>query len=210
MHLDNFEIVSRAENFRRLAREPEQRVDAGRKIRRPHHGNFGHRLGNVEPVGVGVAGSADDEGFAVAGAKRRDFRRDGVRAEINHHVAFVNDRAEVVVLVNLAGDFEFAKVFRARNQRLAHAAFRTSDDDFNHSSWEFALRRFSHLPSSIFAYKSPHAFIVARNFARFAALIGTSGKRYSSSITPIIASAALTGTGFVSRNKSLNSGVNFA
>ncbi len=52
----------------------------------------------------------------------------------------------------------------------------------------------------------PHAFIVARNFARFAALIGTSGRRYSSSIWPIIASAALTGTGLVSMNKSLNSG----
>ena len=40
MHLDDFEIEVRAENFRRLAREPEQRVDAGGKIRRPDDGDL--------------------------------------------------------------------------------------------------------------------------------------------------------------------------
>ena len=44
VHLDDFEVEVRAEDFRRLAREPEQRVDAGGKIRRPDDGNF--RLGS--------------------------------------------------------------------------------------------------------------------------------------------------------------------
>ena len=55
-------------------------------------------------------------------------------------------------------------------------------------------------------FKIPDVFIATLSVARLAALICTSGRRYSSSMRPSIASAALTGTGLVSMNKSLNSG----
>ena len=120
-----------------------------------------------------------------------------------------NDRAEIVADVNLADDFKFAKVWRTGNERPAHAAFGSGDDDFGHSRnvGVQASACLSKLKLGLQLYfKIPHTFIVARNLARLAALIGTSGKRYSSAIKPIIASAALTGTGLVSMNKSLNSG----
>ena len=41
--------------------------------------------------------------------------------------------AKIVVFVNLGGDLQLAKTFRARNQRLAHPALRAGDDDFNHN-----------------------------------------------------------------------------
>jgi len=55
-----------------------------------------------------------------------------VRTEINHHIAARNDRAEIVADVNLADDFKFAKVWRTGNERPAHAAFGSGDDDFGH------------------------------------------------------------------------------
>ena len=75
VHFDDFQIEVRAQNFRRLAREPEQRVDAGRKIRRPRPSgicdlNFVIR----DLFGVGMSGGADDHGFFVPGAKLGDVR----------------------------------------------------------------------------------------------------------------------------------------
>jgi hypothetical protein len=81
--------------------------------------------------------------------------------------------------------------FCARDERLPHAAFRADNDDprhkIFHSRYAAALQRGAqHLP--------------------VLGLIGTSGRRNSSSITFIIASAAFTGVGLVSMNKSLNNG----
>ena len=87
---------------------------------------------DFERVGVRVAGGADDQRLFVLRAKIRNPGRGRVRAEIHHHVAFGNDGAQIVAGVNLAGDFNFAKVRRAGDERLAHAAFRTGDDDFCH------------------------------------------------------------------------------
>ena len=122
MHLDNLQIERRSQDFRRLAREPEQRVDAGGKIRSPYDGDAGDDLGDVKLVGVGVAGGAYDKRLAARGAQRRNFRRDRTRAEINDNVALGDGGPKIVALVNLAGDFQFAEVFRARGERLAHAA----------------------------------------------------------------------------------------
>src|SRR6266566_1664165 len=58
---------------------------------------------------------------------------------------------------------------------------------------------------SRFTCKS-HTLIVCLSRSRFFVPIFTSGSRYSSSICPIIASAAFTGPGFDSINKSLNNG----
>ena len=52
MHFDDFQIEIRSENFRRFAREPEQRVHAGRIIRRPDDRDFGFELGNLRVFGV--------------------------------------------------------------------------------------------------------------------------------------------------------------
>ena len=63
MHLDDFQIEIRPENFRRLAREPEQRVDAGGKIGRPDHGNLRFAICDLRFFGIGMAGGADDDRF---------------------------------------------------------------------------------------------------------------------------------------------------
>ncbi len=81
------------------------------------------RLPDFKRVGVGVAGGADDQRFFVLRAQFGHPGRGRVRTEINHHVAARNDRAEIVADVNLADDFEFAKVRRAGDERPAHAAF---------------------------------------------------------------------------------------
>jgi hypothetical protein len=64
-----------------------------------------------------------------------------VRAEIHHHVALVNDAAKVVTLVNLGNDFQLAKTIRARNQRPAHPALRSGDNDASHKFNAKAQRR---------------------------------------------------------------------
>src|SRR3954463_4529419 len=79
-----------------------------------------------------MASGADDHGFFAFGAKRRDARRCGMRAEINHNVASINHQLEVVSLVNLAHDLQLWIVRRASEQRPAHAPFGTGDDDFAH------------------------------------------------------------------------------
>ena len=56
-----------------------------------------------------------------------------MRTEINHHIALADDGAQIVAGINLADDFEFAKIRRAGDERLAHAAFRAGDDDAGHS-----------------------------------------------------------------------------
>jgi len=75
---------------------------------------------------------ADDQRFLFFGAQRYDARRGSVRTEIHHDVRLADARAQIVALINLAGDFEFAKVRRTGDKRPAHAAFRTGDDDFGH------------------------------------------------------------------------------
>ena len=56
----------------------------------------------------------------------------------------------------------------------------------------------------MFHFNNPQFFIVLLKVSRFFALIGTRGNRYSSRIWPIIANAALMGTGFDSMKRSLN------
>ena len=70
----------------------------------------------------------------------------------------------------------------------AHAALRSVDDHPGiHSS-------------------TSHRLSVVRRVSQFFGFMGTSGRRYSSWINFIIASAAFTGVGLVSMNKSLNRG----
>ena len=47
---------------------------------------------------------------------------------------------KIVALVNLADDFEFAKVSAHGDERLAHAAFRAGDDDFGHRIQKSGVR----------------------------------------------------------------------
>ncbi len=58
----------------------------------------------------------------------------------------------------------------------------------------------------LYFFNRPQALRVARRRTAFSLPMGASGRRTSSSIWPNIASAALTGTGLVSRNRSLNNG----
>src|SRR5450756_387797 len=70
------------------------------------------------------------------------------------------------------------------------------------------LNPFLHVPAlpwqKVYS-KTSHRFSVVRNTSQFLGFIGTNGRRYSSLIIFIIASAAFTGVGLVSMNRSLNS-----
>ena len=81
-------------------------------------------------------------------------------------------------------------------------AARRKENSFAKSSVFAPLR----LCVECFHSNTPQRFSVVRSASQFFGFIGTSGRRYSSSMTFIIASAAFTGVGFVSMNKSLNSG----
>ena len=94
-----------------------------------------------------------------------------MRAEINQHVALVDDGGEIVARVQLAGEFQFLMLRQAMHQRLTHAAFVSVNDDFNHGSWQLKAGRwgsevrYSQLPASnsrlFFYFKIPHALSVA-------------------------------------------------
>ena len=132
MHLDDFEIEAWAEDFRGLAREPEERVHAGRVVRCPHDRDARFERRDLRLLLVAVARGADDERLAVLGTEPRDGQRGVVKAEVDHRVAAMNDRREVVTEINLADDFEFGDPRRARDEHLAHAALRAGDDDSCH------------------------------------------------------------------------------
>src|SRR5256885_8655865 len=133
-----------------------------------------------------MTGGADDYRFLTFGTERGNAGCRGVETEIDQHVSLVKYRAEIVALIHLSGYFEFGPLGSTRRNSQPHLALRTGDDYSDHRN-------------------TPHCFIVCRKVSRFFAEIGTSGKRNSSSIRPIMASAALTGPGLVSMNKSLNS-----
>jgi hypothetical protein len=56
-----------------------------------------------------------------------------MRTEINHHIAIDNDGAQIVAGINLPGDFDLAKMRRAGDERLTHAAFHASNNNFCHN-----------------------------------------------------------------------------
>lgn len=147
-------------------------------------------MGDARFLGVVVASGADHQGLAVLRAEIGNRRRRRVGTEINHHVTARNDGREVVALVNLAGDFQFAMLGRAGKERLAHAAARAGDDDARH-------------------FNTPQCFKVFFNLSREAALTGTSGRRSSFSIWPSIARAALAGPGFASNEEVLEQRIEF-
>src|SRR3974390_1998896 len=55
-----------------------------------------------------------------------------MRAEIDDHVPFFDYLAEIVALVDLSRDLDLGVRRRASQQRLAHPAFGTGNNDFNH------------------------------------------------------------------------------
>src|SRR5438093_1826002 len=134
-----------------------------------------------------MTGSADNQSLFVGGAHQGDCRRCAVRAEVKDDVALADNGLQIVALINLADNLEVSLLRGTSDERAAHAAFGAGDDEVGH-------------------FNSPQRFIVSRSASRFFPLIGTRGKRYSSSIWPSMARAALTGTGLVSMNKSLNRG----
>ena len=79
-----------------------------------------------------MAGGANDERLAVLHAEVREGQGGFVEAEINDGIGLVQQRAEMLAEINRADDLDAGNVRGARDERLAHAAFRASDDDFGH------------------------------------------------------------------------------
>src|SRR5438552_2012879 len=132
-----------------------------------------------------MAGGPDDERLAM-------FRREGgdgcggiFEAEINHQVRLADDRAQIISQIDLAHDFEIARLPGGSDDRLPHSAAGTGNSQPRHGA------RFE---------SNPQFLSVCFRSARLARCSGTRGRRYSSDIFPSIASAALTGPGLVSMN----------
>src|SRR2546423_3597101 len=137
-----------------------------------------------------MSSRANHQRFPVLSTKPGDARGRSMEAEIKHDIAPIDDFQQIVPQINLSDHLEL-RVFRGASKNcLTHAAFCARNDDLDH------YRRLW----------IPHRFIVWRKISRFFGEIGTSGSRNSSSIRPIIASAAFTGPGLVSINRSLNKG----
>src|SRR5271155_3393306 len=135
-----------------------------------------------------MSGCANNDGFSVLCTKLNKSKRCSIRTEINYNITAANNSSKIVATIYLADNLNVVTQLRSTSDEcLSHAAFRAGYDDS------------CHIHS-----KTPHRFIVVRSTSQFFGFIGTSGRRYSSSINFIIASAAFTGVGFVSMNKSLN------
>jgi hypothetical protein len=61
-----------------------------------------------------------------------DDGRRGMKAEINDDIAPGDDSGQVVALVNLSDNLNIVEAFRARNQRMAHPAFRAGNNNASH------------------------------------------------------------------------------
>src|SRR5262249_18493039 len=137
-----------------------------------------------------MAGRADDKRLAMFGAERGHVGGDFVETELDDDIGAREQWFECVALIDLAGQLHLRQPRGAGRQRLAHASFRTVDDDLRH-------------------FRMPEARRVPRKVSRFFALMGTRGSRYSSSQSPSMARAAFTGIGLVSMNRSLARAKNF-
>ena len=101
VHLDDLEIEARPENLRRLAREPEKRVHAGRVVRGPDHRNLRLAIRDLGFLPGLVTGRADHQRLLPLRAQPRDRQRRIVKTEIDHRVAAVDHRGQVVAEVHL-------------------------------------------------------------------------------------------------------------
>ena len=135
-----------------------------------------------------MASGANDDGFVVLGAKTCE--RDGgvMGREINDHIALLNDFGQVLAEINPGGHDQAGECFRGPRESLPHFSLCAGDNNSGHD------------------LRMPHCTRDAFRAARFFALNGAKGRRYSSLICPSMAAAALTGTGFGSMNRSLKTG----
>ena len=69
VHLDDLEVEAGAEDFRGLAREPEERVDAGGIVRGVRSEFWRLQILDLGFLSVGMTGGADNQGFSCAGTK---------------------------------------------------------------------------------------------------------------------------------------------
>ena len=84
-------------------------------------------------IGFGMARGADDQSLF---GRRTNFGKSGgaaVKAEINYDITLPNDRTQIVALIDLADNLQFRNFRGATDERLAHAAFGTGDDDAGHT-----------------------------------------------------------------------------
>src|SRR5712691_7397259 len=80
-----------------------------------------------------MSGRTDHHRFAISDAQANDISRGLVRTEIDHHISLSDHRMQVITLVDLAYDLQFAVLRRASEQRLSHATFRSGYNDFGHA-----------------------------------------------------------------------------
>src|SRR2546426_3005809 len=83
----------------------------------------------------------DHQRFLVLSTQRGDFRRRGVRAEVDNDVTFFNHAAQIVALIDLTRDLNLGELGRARDEGPPHASFRPGYDYLSHSRW-FGIRAF--------------------------------------------------------------------
>src|SRR3989338_4328877 len=178
------------EKFPNEPRDVKEDIDPRGKICRKDDGYPAHCLHDCRPLTTGVAGRPDDKRFFVRCRNPRERKRSRMGRKIYDDIGGEDARGGVISRIHGADDRERGIFFCARDEEFSHASFGAADDDV----------RFFH------TLKNPNVRKVVSSRARFAALMGVSGRRYVSCMRPAIASAALTGIGFVSMKRSLKTG----
>lgn len=127
MCLGDLDVEVRPEDFRGLAREPAQRIHAGRVIAGKDHRDFLRSRADQCNLRIRVTGGADDDCLLPrdAGGEHGLARR--VMRKINHGVALCDARGKVVADIHGCADGEHGIFRRARDEHLAHASARTVD-----------------------------------------------------------------------------------
>src|SRR4030095_1075707 len=131
MHLDDFEIEGGAQDFRRTACEPEERVYSDTVVRCENDRNLTGGVPDTGHLRVGVAGRSDHQCFLVFDAACEHQLDRIVMREIDDRVAPRNSASKIVALVDFRYDLKIGVLFRTGNEHLAHAPFGTIDKETN-------------------------------------------------------------------------------
>ena len=183
MHLHDFAVVLHAQDLRGLPDEPQQKVDAEREVAALHHGNLLRRRVHRRLLLVGQTRRAQDVHHAVLGGLRDILRHGLMEREVDHGLRLRRPGAGILLAhVALRDQLQFLRPVHEVAEHVPHAPRRAQNRNFH--------------------FSTPSSLRVSAIFARFAAVVSQSGRRYTRSSLPMRAKASFTITGLVSMKRS--------
>ena len=127
MRLDDFQIKVRPEDFRRTAREPQQRVHARRIIAGIDNRDMRRRLANLRHALIGDAGRSDDECLFSRHARGEHAAERGVVTEVDARIGHRQPGGKIIARIRRSADGGIGKFRSARDEGQAHPPTRTVD-----------------------------------------------------------------------------------